>query len=199
LSGGSKKSTISSMLPVNGEQGLFLADVNPYDLIILDVMLPDKDGISICREIRRHKIDTPILMLTALDTVKDKVRRTRFRSRRLFDEAVSCWGILARVRALLRKIRVDKVPMLVKIADLEQLISWPGKLTKRWCNEPAASEISLANKEISHCWISHAPMPNQVVIAHDVCRHVLGMKISIAWPMCSNVYIQPARPDWQRF
>ncbi len=57
----------------NGEKALFLAETNPYDLIILDVMLPDTTGFSVCKDLRVKKIDTFILMLTPRDDVKDKV------------------------------------------------------------------------------------------------------------------------------
>ena len=57
----------------NGEKALFLAETNTYDLIILDIMLPDTTGFSVCKDLRAKKIDTFILMLTARDDVKDKV------------------------------------------------------------------------------------------------------------------------------
>ena len=57
----------------NGDEALFIAESNPYDLIILDIMLPGKDGISICRNLRKNKNDTPILMLTARDDEEDKI------------------------------------------------------------------------------------------------------------------------------
>ncbi len=49
----------------DGEKGLFLATTNQYDLIIIDIMLPGKDGINICREIRGNKVDVPVLFLSA--------------------------------------------------------------------------------------------------------------------------------------
>ena len=57
----------------DGQKGSFLADVNDYDLIILDIMLPGKDGISISKELRKKQVNPPILMLTARNSVKDKV------------------------------------------------------------------------------------------------------------------------------
>jgi len=51
----------------DGMDGLFLAETNPYDLIILDLTLPGKDGVSICRELRKKENNVPILMLTARD------------------------------------------------------------------------------------------------------------------------------------
>ncbi|MCP5107724.1 MAG: response regulator transcription factor, partial [bacterium] len=58
----------------NGEDGQFWAEVNEYDLIILDIMLPKKNGIDVCRNLRDKKVNTPIMMLTARDTVDDKVK-----------------------------------------------------------------------------------------------------------------------------
>ena len=49
----------------DGQEGLYLAQINPYDLMIFDIMLPKHDGISMCRQLRAEKINTPILMLTA--------------------------------------------------------------------------------------------------------------------------------------
>jgi len=57
----------------DGNEGLFGADVNTYDLVILDIMLPNKDGISVCRELRQKRNNVPILMLTARDDVDDKI------------------------------------------------------------------------------------------------------------------------------
>ncbi len=49
----------------NGSNAVYMSEINVYDLIILDIMLPDKDGISVCKELRSKKINVPILMLTA--------------------------------------------------------------------------------------------------------------------------------------
>src|SRR5579864_2794349 len=58
----------------DGVEGQELAEATAYDAIILDVLLPRKDGIEVCRALRQQRIDTPILMLTARDTVADRVR-----------------------------------------------------------------------------------------------------------------------------
>src|ERR1700738_2144157 len=57
----------------DGEDGLALATVGPYDLIVLDVMLPKLDGFAVCRELRAQHSQTPVLMLTARDTIDDRV------------------------------------------------------------------------------------------------------------------------------
>ena len=58
----------------DGQEGQDFAELTPYDAIILDVMLPLKDGLEVCRELRRQRINTPIIMLTARDTVEDRIQ-----------------------------------------------------------------------------------------------------------------------------
>src|SRR3989338_7748007 len=60
-------------LAYDGQEGLFLAKTNPYDLVILDLMLPKLDGISLCKTLKDKGMLTPIVMLTAKDAIKDKV------------------------------------------------------------------------------------------------------------------------------
>lgn len=102
----------------DGEQGQYLAEINAYDVILLDIMLPKKDGISICRELRQQKIGTPILMLTARDAVKDKVSGLDAGADDYLTKPFSFSELLARIRALLRREREEKVDQL-RIADLE--------------------------------------------------------------------------------
>lgn len=102
----------------DGEEGLFLAQTNPYDLIVLDIMLPKKDGISLCKELRDKKIDAPILMLTAKDKIEDKVSGLDAGADDYLTKPFAFEEFLARIKALLRRKRVDKSTIL-KVADLE--------------------------------------------------------------------------------
>ena len=102
----------------NGEDGLFLADVNIYDLIILDVMLPDKNGMVICKELRTKKIKSPILMLTARNAVNDKVNGLNAGADDYLTKPFSFSEFLARIRALLRRTGTEKTNLL-KVNDLE--------------------------------------------------------------------------------
>ncbi|MDH4268777.1 MAG: response regulator transcription factor [Dehalococcoidia bacterium] len=104
-------------LAYDGEEGEYLAEVNPYDLIILDIMLPNKDGIEVCRELRAKKINTPILMLTAKDTVEDRVRGLDTGADDYLVKPFAFNELLARVRALLRREGMPKSPEL-RVADL---------------------------------------------------------------------------------
>jgi len=104
-------------LAYDGEEGEYLAEVNPYDLIILDIMLPSKDGIEVCRELRAKKINTPILMLTAKDTVEDRVRGLDTGADDYLVKPFAFNELLARVRALLRREGISRSPEL-RVGDL---------------------------------------------------------------------------------
>jgi DNA-binding response OmpR family regulator len=104
-------------LAYDGDEGEYLAEVNPYDLIILDIMLPNKDGIEVCNELRAKKINTPILMLTAKDTVEDRVRGLDTGADDYLVKPFAFSELLARIRALLRREGIAKAPEL-RVTDL---------------------------------------------------------------------------------
>ena len=123
----------------DGEKGLFMSEVNIYDLIILDVMLPGKDGISVCRELRKKKIDAPILILTAKDTVRDKVLGLNSGADDYLTKPFAFEELLARIRVLLRRKEGVKTTIL-KVADLE-LNQLTHQVTR------AGKKIDLTSKE----------------------------------------------------
>ncbi len=125
----------------DGEKGLFMAEVNEYDLVILDIMLPGKDGISVCRELRAKKIDTPILMLSAKDTTDDKVRGLNFGADDYLAKPFAFKELLARVQALLRRKAPEKGGVL-RVGDLEL-----NQLTHKVIR--AGKEIELTSKEFA--------------------------------------------------
>jgi len=102
----------------DGEEAMDLAMVNPYDVIVLDIMLPKKDGFAVCRELRQAGVLTPILMLTAKDTVEDKVAGLTEGADDYLTKPFSFEELLARIRALLRRSQDYKTKVL-KVADLE--------------------------------------------------------------------------------
>ena len=101
----------------DGKEGLRLAFSEDYDLIILDIMLPYKDGISILKELREEKISTSVLFLTAKDNIADKVIGLDSGADDYLAKPFALDELLARVRALLRRKSVDK-NILLKAADL---------------------------------------------------------------------------------
>jgi len=102
----------------DGEEGLYLALNEPYDLIILDIMLPKRDGIEIAKTVRSKDIKTPILMLTAKDTVEDKVLGLDSGADDYLTKPFSFDELLARMRAVLRRA-FGEAKNIVKVADLE--------------------------------------------------------------------------------
>ena len=87
----------------DGEEGLYFAKEVEYDLIILDIMLPKMDGIEVCKKIRAIGIHTPVIMLTAKITVKDKVKGLESGADDYITKPFSFEELLARVRAILRR------------------------------------------------------------------------------------------------
>jgi len=102
----------------DGEEAMDFALVNSYDVIILDIMLPKKDGFTVCRELRSRGILTPILMLTAKDSVEDKVSGLTEGADDYLTKPFSFEELLARIRALFRRSQDYKTKVL-KAGDLE--------------------------------------------------------------------------------
>jgi DNA-binding response OmpR family regulator len=97
----------------NGEEGLFMAENEPSDLIILDIMLPVIDGMTILKKIRKAGIKTPVLMLTAKDTIMDKVSGLDSGADDYLTKPFSFEELLARMRALLRRHTEAKMSVLI--------------------------------------------------------------------------------------
>jgi len=101
----------------DGEQALYQAAVNQYDIVILDVMLPVKDGHTVCRELRASGFRTPILMLTARGAVDDRVEGLDSGADDYLAKPFDFKELLARLRALLRR-PAGLRPQVLQVADL---------------------------------------------------------------------------------
>ena len=123
----------------DGETGLYMAEVNEYDLIILDLMIPKIDGLEVLKRIRKGKNSVPILVLTAKDTVEDIVKGLDAGCDDYLTKPFNFMVLLARIRALLRREKIDKEPLL-KIADLT-LSPITHKVTRM------EKEVELTSKE----------------------------------------------------
>ena len=125
----------------DGREGLRLALVENYDLLIMDVMLPLKDGFTLVKELRSEKIATPVLLLTAKDTIENKVEGLDSGADDYLTKPFAFEELLARVRALLRRKEGSK-SLLLKAGDLE-LDTQSHKVSR------SGVEISLTPKEYS--------------------------------------------------
>lgn len=102
----------------DGEEGLTLALARDYAVIILDLMLPKRDGWSVCEELRNRRVLTPILMLTARDGAQDKVRGLETGADDYLAKPFDFSELVARVRALLRRDKIHRT-RTIRVADLE--------------------------------------------------------------------------------
>src|SRR5271169_4156978 len=101
-----------------GEEGFYLAHAQPFDMVILDVMLPGHDGFEILATLRQRGINTPVLLLTSKDTLEDRVRGLDVGADDYLVKPFAFPELLARMRALLRRGKIDAAQRL-KVADLE--------------------------------------------------------------------------------
>ena len=136
----------------DGEDAAYEAQIHPYDVIILDIMLPGKDGFTICKELRENNVLTPILMLTAKDSLEDKVPGLSEGADDYLTKPFSFEELLARIRALLRRSQDYKTGSL-KVADLEldplrHTVQRAGKPITLSGKEYALLEYLLRNKGI---------------------------------------------------
>lgn len=150
----------------DGEDGEFLAEINEYDLIILDLMLPKKNGIQVCKELRDQGIATPVLMLTARDSIEDKVRGLDAGADDYLGKPFAFEELLARVRALLRRRSDNKSPVL-QVADL-RLDPMSRKVTRK------EKAIRLTTKE--YALLEYLMRnPNKVLSRTLIGEHVWDM------------------------
>ncbi len=101
----------------DGDDAVHLATLNDYDVILLDVLLPRKNGLAVCRELRARNVSTPILMLTAKDSVEDRVAGLRIGADDYLTKPFAFDELLARIDALVRRQSLDRSPVL-RVADL---------------------------------------------------------------------------------
>jgi DNA-binding response OmpR family regulator len=147
----------------DGQEGQDLAELTPYDLIILDVLLPAKDGFEVCRDLRRRRIHTPILLLTARDSVDDRVHGLDCGADDYLVKPFAMRELLARLRALLRR----QQPYQPGRLEMGSLVVDSGTHTVERAGQP----IELTPKEFALLeFLLHHP--NQVVTREMIEQHI---------------------------
>ncbi len=164
----------------DGNKSIELALKNDYDLLILDWMLPGKSGLEICQEIRNHSLTTPVLFLTAKDTIDDRVIGLDAGADDYLIKPFELRELLARVRALLRRIPSleQNISKNLKFGNLEldkdnQLVYRSGKAIELSEKELELLEYFMSNvgqllthEEIyNHLWKNNAKPSSNVVAA----------------------------------
>ena len=147
----------------NGEDGLAMAKSNHYDLILLDIMLPKKDGLSVIKELRDNEINYPILCLTAKDSVEDIIAGLDIGSDDYLTKPFAFAELLARVKALVRRSAKDRGAEIF-FADLRL--------------DPVTHKVWRAEKEIDLTAKEYGLLeyfmrnPNQVLTRNMIAEHV---------------------------
>jgi DNA-binding response OmpR family regulator len=122
-----------------GEDGFFLASTEPFDLLILDLMLPGRDGMEVLAALRKKNLSMPVLILTSRDTVRDRVRGLNAGADDYLVKPFAFSELLARVRALTRRSKAETA-LRLRLADLEMDAS--GRVALR-----DGKELSLTARE----------------------------------------------------
>lgn len=149
----------------DGEEALDKLFETPFDLIILDIMMPRMDGLTVLEHIRKSEIDTPVLMLTAKGDAKDKVKGLDLGADDYLAKPFSLDELLARVRALLRRSSSQSDPMLqvqdLKLNTVSREVTEGGRTIELTPREFSILEFLLYNK-------------NRVVSRFSLAEHVWG-------------------------
>ena len=150
-------------LTMDGEEALHLAKVNPYDCIVLDVMLPKRDGWSVLTQLRRAGRDTPVICLTARDTVEDRVKGLDLGADDYLIKPFAWEELVARVRSIMRRGHQQSSSTLT-VGNLE--IDTARKAVRR-----AGKSIELSAREYSLLeYLAHRQ--NQVVSRTEIWEHL---------------------------
>ena len=170
-------------LAFDGDDGLALAEMEPYDLVVLDVMLPGRDGFDVCRRLRAQGRNMPVLMLTARDAVDDRVTGLDSGADDYLTKPFAFQELLARVRALLRRQSVSRDPLL-RAGDLE--INTVTHEVHR-----GGRPIELTSKEYAILEY-FARSPNRVLTRNQIAEHVWDFDF-VAMSNVVDVYVRYLR------
>lgn len=147
----------------DGEEALHWAQANPYDCLVLDIILPGRDGWSLVQHLRRHGSEAPVLFLTARDAVEDRVKGLNLGADDYMVKPFAWEELVARVRALVRRGHGRKTSVL-QIADLE--IDLAAKVVRR-----GGKTIVLSAKEYALLeYLAHRE--GQVVSRGEIWDHL---------------------------
>jgi two-component system, OmpR family, response regulator len=138
---GLREEGLAADVATKGEDALWMAQASPYDVIVLDVMLPGLDGFDTCRRLREEGVWAPVLMLTARDSVEDRVAGLDGGADDYLVKPFSFAELLARLRALVRRGPVERGPVL-EVGDLKL----DPAAHRAWRGE---HEIDLSAKELA--------------------------------------------------
>jgi DNA-binding response OmpR family regulator len=148
-----------------GEEGFYLVQAQPFDLVILDVMLPGHDGFEILATLRKRGIKTPVLLLTSRDAVEDRVRGLDTGADDYLVKPFAFPELLARTRVLLRRGSIDTSSRF-KLADLEMDVSQRSAFRGGQSLELTAREFDL----LEYLFENRGRVVSREMLARDIWR-----------------------------
>jgi len=147
----------------NGEEGFFLVNHETFDVVLLDLMLPRRDGIEVLTTLRKRGLQTPVLILTAKDTVEDRVHGLDLGADDYLVKPFAFPELVARIRALLRRGRMDQV-LKLQLDDLEIDL-----VTRRVIRRGSAIELTAKEFELLEYLLRHqSRVVSREMLARDV-------------------------------
>jgi DNA-binding response OmpR family regulator len=167
----------------DGDEAVLLAMTNEYDAIVLDILLPRKNGVAVCRELRSNHVITPILMLTAKDSVADKVAGLNAGADDYLTKPFAFDELVARVNALARRQTLARVPVLqvddLTLDPINREVRRDGRM------------IELTNREYALLAVLMR-RPGRIVTRNEIVEQIWDLEVDIESNVV-NVYIAQLR------
>jgi DNA-binding response OmpR family regulator len=171
------------VVAATGEEGFYRLNSETFDLVVLDLMLPGRDGLEILTTLRSRSVQTPVLILTARDAVEDRVRGLDCGADDYLVKPFAFPELLARIRALLRRGRTDQVLRLA-VADLEMDL-----VTRRVSRGDRTLDLTEREFELLEYLLRHqGHVVSREMLARDVWR-----ESSRATPLDNLIDVYTAR------
>jgi len=172
-------------LAYDGEEGLAMGMEGSHDVVVLDILLPGLDGIEVCQSLRKNRVDTPVILLTALDDVRDRVRGLDAGADDYLTKPFAFQELLARLRALGRRRVQAREPERFQSGDLvldlnRRRAERAGRVIELSPKEFALLEFLMRNEGrvvtrtqiLDHLWgYDHTPESNLVDVYVSYLRH----------------------------
>jgi len=192
------------VVAATGEEGFYLVNAETFDLVILDIMLPGRDGIQVLTTLRERGLQTPVLILTARDAIEDRVLGLDTGADDYMTKPFAFPELLARIRALVRRGRADQT-LKLKAADLEMDL-----VARKVTRSSQPIELTVKEFEVLECLMRHqGHVVSREMIAREVWNettwtaplynvidvHIARLRRKVDEP-CPTKLIQTVRCVW---
>ena len=176
----------------DGDEAIWLAELHPYDAMVLDVMMPAKDGFTVVRQLRRKQINTPVLFLTSRAEVEDRIRGLDAGGDDYLTKPFSMAELMARLRALLRRQR-PQASNSIRVSDLE--LDLVGHHATR-----GGERIELTRREYAllEFLMSASPRPvSKTAIIEHVWDQHFDSQTNVVNVYVKHLRTKIDRPEWK--